>query len=193
MWLIGLPFTRKRHIFAGIFWKWHRVNNTCKWWKRNIFQRFQNETKQSLRCTYTSLVSNFLRDCTEFVTVEFAIVFKLLWYQTPAQILLPSHFSPFSKCAGISRVTAKYLKFFEATQFKEIGLTTSHLDLCLITPCFPAFFDLVISFGQMRLLILLLKSGLLFQNGLNKREFSYTQQKSLQNLVQRAWTLKSKL
>ena len=38
----------------------------------------------------------------------------------------------------------------------------------------PAFFDLLISLGQKGLIILHLKMGPLFQNGLSEGEFSYT-------------------
>ena len=42
------------------------------------------------------------------------------------------------------------------------------VDLSLFVPCFPAFFDLQISLGQKRLVMLHLKVSLLFQNCLSK-------------------------
>ena len=37
------------------------------------------------------------------------------------------------------------------------------IDLCLFVPCFPAFFDLLISLGQKGLITVLLKGAPLFQ------------------------------
>ena len=48
-----------------------------------------------------------------------------------------------------------------------------YLDLCLFVPCFPAFFDLLISLGQQGTHDITLP---LVQNGLNRWEFSYIQQ-----------------
>ena len=98
MWRIGLPFTRKRHIFCrqilktvdfengtltGTFWKRHRVN-TWKRWKRNIFRRFQNEADRFLRSRYISFASNSWGDCNKLVNVKFPTVFKLCRYRVNA-------------------------------------------------------------------------------------------------------------
>ena len=47
------------------------------------------------------------------------------------------------------------------------------IDLCIFVLCFPAFFDLMISFGQQGLIILRLKSGLDFSiSDFRQRKFS---------------------
>ena len=95
VWRIGLPFTRKRHIFCrqilktvdfenrtltGTFWKRHRVN-TRKWCKQNIFRCFWNENGRFLECRFISLASKSYK---EFYSVIFPTVFKLLRHRVNA-------------------------------------------------------------------------------------------------------------
>ena len=42
---------------------------------------------------------------------------------------------------------------------KNFQMCRTRIDLCLFVPCFPAFFDLLISLGQKKLIIVLLKRG----------------------------------
>ena len=85
---IGLPFTRKRHIFCrqilitvdfqngtltDTFWKRHHVN-TWKWWKQKIFRRFWNETGPLLRCRCISLTSKFCNEFYRQISHRFQIV-----------------------------------------------------------------------------------------------------------------------
>ena len=53
--------------------------------KTDLFRTFQNDTKKFLRCRYISLASNSWRNCTELVTVEFSINFKLCLYRVNAR------------------------------------------------------------------------------------------------------------
>ena len=62
-------------------------------------------------------------------------------------------------------------------------LKESGIDLCLFVPCFPAFFDLLISLGQKGLVILRLHNGPTFSKWPKEVGVLVHSTKSLQNLV----------
>ena len=62
-------------------------------------------------------------------------------------------------------------------------IDTSPLDLCLFVPCFPAFFDLLISLGREGLIILRIYNGPTFSKWPKEVGVLVHSTKSLQDLV----------
>ena len=73
----------ENRTLARTFWK-RRRENTPKWWKRNIFAHFQNDTSQFLISKNLSLALSSWGGCKQFATVKVPTVFKLCWYRVKA-------------------------------------------------------------------------------------------------------------
>ena len=95
--------------------------------------------------------------------------------------LAPSLFRAPSAIAIVSP-SQRLLRGLRSTEV-IIFLSADRLELCLFVPCFPAFFDLLISLGQQGLIIIRLHNGPPFSKWPKQVGVLVHSTKSLQNLV----------